>query len=236
MASKVTERTFKDSGYIYVRPHSDAKCYPTVEVNADGSMSEAASEAILAFVREIAQAENELGYLKNGFTFAETIESYSDSSDMGQLKVHGIADEKATNQFELFNANGATIEKLHPLAKSIAAADGSRLTNIGGMTNKDDTLYDILFVSPDTRRGDISIYTLGSSISGLTLSFKPKSVTPLQCNYEASVIDDTGVLAKIYEAAPGKRIVNVSTSESETTETESETPETESDEGDDTTA
>ncbi len=206
----VTKRVFKGSGYMFVRKHDKSKEYPAVADMTKMSASEAA--AVEAFVKELATAENEIGYLKGGYTFAEEITPLSDQDDMGRLKIDEIQDETATSTFSLFNANGATIEKLHPLGKSAyEETSGVRLTNLGGIANRDDAEYDILFVHPDTAEGDICIYSLGKNVSGLTLAFSPDAVTPLPCSYAAQAIDSTGVLAKISEHKPGTTIFDPAT-------------------------
>ena len=171
------------------------------------SMTKEEAEAIDAYIRALAVADNELGYLKNGITITETLTPLEDQDDMGRLKVADIQDEKGNAAFSLFNANAKTISKIHPLAKAAENMEaGIKLTNLGGIANKDDSAYDILFVHPDTELGDICVYTLGKNISGLTLQFQPNQVTPLNCTYAAQAIDTTGVLYKVSEHKAGKPI------------------------------
>lgn len=201
----VTNRVFKGSGYIFVRKHSDTKVFPPVADMTNMTAEEAG--AIDAFIRELAVAENELGYLKNGITITETLTPLEDQDDMGRLKVSDIQSETGNAAFALFNANAQVIEKIHPLAKSAKNDEsGIKLTNLGGIANKDDSLYDIVFVHPDTEEGDICLYTIGKNISGLTIQFQPSQVTPLSCTYAAQAIDTTGVLYKITEHKKGKPV------------------------------
>ena len=201
----VTTRVFKGSGYIFVRKHSDKKTYPPV---ADmDNMTKEEAEAIDAFIRELAVAENELGLLKNGINFVEEITALEDQDDMGRQKISDIQSEKANSSFALFGANVKTIEKMHPLAKAAVNEEtGMRLLNLGGIPNKDDSSYDILFVHPDTDEGDISFYQVGKNITGLNINVLPSQVSPLNCNYAAEPIDDTGVLYKIFEHMKGKPV------------------------------
>lgn len=205
MSEQVTTRVFKGSGYIFARKHSASVSFPKVADMA--SMTKVEAEAIDAYIRALAVADNELGYLKNGITITETLTPLEDQDDMGRLKVADIQDEKGNAAFALFNANAKTISKIHPLAKAAENTEaGIKLTNLGGIANKDDSAYDILFVHPDTELGDIWVYTLGKNISGLTLQFQPNQVTPLNCTYAAQAIDTTGVLYKVSEHMAGKPI------------------------------
>lgn len=201
----VTNRVFKGSGYIFARKHTSTVEFPKV---ADmTTMTDEEAAAIDKFVRDLATAENELGYLKNGITITETITPLEDQDDMGRLKVSDIQSETGNAAFALFNANAKTIEKIHPLAKSAEnTTKGIKLTNLGGIPNKDDSTYDILFVHPDTEEGDLCVYTLGKNISGLTIQFQPSQVTPMNCTYAAQAIDTTGVLYKITEHEKGKPV------------------------------
>ena len=190
MSEQVTTRVFKGSGYIFARKHSASVSFPKVADMA--SMTKVEAEAIDAYIRALAVADNELGYLKNGITITETLTPLEDQDDMGRLKVADIQDEKGNAAFALFNANAKTISKIHPLAKAAENTEaGIKLTNLGGIANKDDSAYDILFVHPDT---------------GLTLQFQPNQVTPLNCTYAAQAIDTTGVLYKVSEHMAGKPI------------------------------
>ena len=203
--SVISNRVFKGSGYIFVRAHSEGTAFPKVANMA--AMTDEEATAIDTFVRELAVADNELGYLKNGITITETLTPLEDQDDMGRLKVADIQSETGNAAFALFNANAKVIEKLHPLAKAAEnTTKGIKLTNLGGIANKDDTTYDILFVHPDTEQGDICIYTMGKNISGLTIQFQPSQVTPLSCTYAAQAIDDTGVLYKITEHKAGEAV------------------------------
>ena len=159
MASSMNNRVFKGSGYIFCRKHTASVTYPAVADMA--SMTDEEATAIDTFVRALATAENELGYLKNGITFNENITALQDQDDMGRLKVNDLQSEDANASFSLFNANAATIAKVNPLSKTAANTTKKiALTNMGGIANKDDSEYDILFVHPDTEFGDICVYSL----------------------------------------------------------------------------
>lgn len=203
--AKPTPRVFKGSGYIFVREHTSSKTYPKPVNITNPTDTEA--EAITEFVKELAAAKNELGYLKNGYTFATTITALSDQDDMGRLKIDDIQDETGQSTFSLFNANTDTIDSLYPMAA--AGYNSSKkfgIASIGGVSNKKDTTYDILFVHPDTVEGDICIYSIGKNITGLTLAFAPNAVTPIPCTYASQVLDNTGRLAYITTHDPSERI------------------------------
>lgn len=201
----MTHRTFKESGYIFIRKHDDTNSYPTV-ADWDNMTAEEAA-AIEAYVKELAVTDNWIGLIKGGYTFTTSITAMSDQDDMGILKVDDITDETGTNTFELFNVNVETIKKVYPMAKYAENTENKlKLTSLGGKTNKTDDTFDILFVHPDTKEGDFCIYTIGKNIEGLTIQFQPGSVTPLPCSYAAQTIDETGTLAKITEHDPAERI------------------------------
>lgn len=114
----MNNRVFKGSGYIFCRKHTASVTYPAVADMA--SMTDEEATAIDTFVRALATAENELGYLKNGITFNENITALQDQDDMGRLKVNDLQSEDANASFSLFNANAATIAKVNPLSKTAA--------------------------------------------------------------------------------------------------------------------
>ena len=198
----MTQRVFKGSGEIFVREHSDSKPFPAPADIENITQEEFA--AIAAYLVEIKKAENELGYIKNGYTFTETMTAVSDAPDLGQMRVDDISEETASNAFALFNANGETIKKMHPLARTgTEGTSGFRLTSVGGIKNKNDASYDMLFVHSDTVNGDICIFTVGKNVEGLTLQFQPTTVTPLPVTYAAQAIDNTGTLAHVIELPVG---------------------------------
>lgn len=199
---KISQRTMNGSGYIYVRK-ADEDTYPLPEQASWEAITAEEETALQDFLKELCTDDNELGYLKGGYTFTETLTPVSDQSDMGQIKLDDIQSEEATNAFSLFNGNGETIAKMHPLAATAKGTGGTRVTNIGGISNKDDSVYDIAFIHPDTKEGDIVLLTRGKNISGLTLGFVPDSNTPLPCTYTAQPLDQTGHLCKVVEMPVG---------------------------------
>lgn len=203
--AKPTNRVFKGSGYLFAREHSDEKKYPAVANLQNPTDVEA--EMVTTFIKELAAAENELGFLKNGYNFATTITALSDQDDMGRFKIDDIQDETGQSTFSLFNANTDTIAALYPMAA--AGYNENKkfgIASIGGIANKKDTTYDILFVHPDTQEGDICIYSIGKNITGLTLAFIPNAVTPIPCTYASQVLDTTGRLAYVTTHNPNERI------------------------------
>nr|DAU71507.1 MAG TPA: hypothetical protein [Caudoviricetes sp.] len=205
MASAVSHRVFKESGYIFFRKHNDAKAYPAPANIQNPTAEEAA--AIEAYLKELAAPEFWIGLLKGGYSFASTITALSDQDDMGILKVDDVQDEKATSTFSLFNPNTKVIEQVYPMSKYGESADGKlKIASLGGIANKKDEAYDVLFVHPDTAEGDICIYSIGKNISGLTIDFKPGAVTPLPCSYASQTLNSTGVLAYVTEHDKAVRI------------------------------
>lgn len=200
--TNIPQRVAKKSGFIYVSKHSDEDPFPIPE--DIGSASTEQYTAIEEWLKKKCVDENELGYIKNGIDITETLSSNIDQPDMGQMKVTIISDEQGSASLALFNFNGETLSKIHSLTVSTQASEtGQRLTLVGGISNEDDSSYDVIFVNPDSENGDLVVVMRGQNIEGLTLSFKPNEVTPLPVNYSALTLDSTGRLFAVYEMPKG---------------------------------
>lgn len=206
MSSKATElknqRVFKGSGDIYTKKYDGTIDFPELEIDAKTkvvTISDENETAIFTALAAIRKEENRLGALKNGFKYNESLEVLEDQDDMGYIKVSEITKETATNEFGLFNVNGETISRMHPLASTGESTKGMRVTAMGGLANKNDDEYFLMFVHPDTQNGDIVLLTRGKNISGLELAFDGSNVSPVNCKYNAQALDGSGTLIYIFE-------------------------------------
>lgn len=206
----ISNKICKGSGYFYVRAYDSSKPIPTFENIKEPSKEEC--EAWMAYLKELRTSENELGALKNGYTYQTEITMMKDSSDMGQQKVNDIQEETGKASGAIFAANGDTISRMYPMAKTGYNEEMKmRITAIGGKGNQDDTEWETLFVHPDTKEGDTVIYTRGQNFEGLQRSFQPSQVTPQQFSYESLPLDDSGRLAYEFDMPAGFQWADTST-------------------------
>ena len=178
----VTRDTYYGSGTIYefVKPVSFTM--PSTE------------SAIKTFVQTNCTADNELGFLKNGFSTQLSTENLEDQPDLGQMKVSLITKETATMTFALFNSNGATLSRLYPSAKT-----SGKITTVGGLANASQAEHVIVFVGAqknDDGEQDVFI-AIGKNTSGFTLNWNPDSVEPFSCEYSVIPFNSDGNLYKM---------------------------------------
>ena len=196
------QRVFKGSGDIYAKKYDGTITFPELEIDAATKVVTITDEnetAIFTALAAIRKEINRLGALKNGFKYNESLEVLEDQDDMGYIKVSEITKETAVNEFGLFNANGETISKMHPLASTGTSKNGMHVTAMGGLANKNDDEYFLMFVHPDTQNGDIVLLTRGKNVSGLELAFDGSNVSPVNCKYNAQSLDGSGTLIYIFE-------------------------------------
>lgn len=200
------QRIFKGSGDIYAVRYDGTLTVPKFEIDAKTKEVTVTAEnetAVHTFLRTVRTEDNRLGALKGGFKYTENLELLEDQDDMGYLKVSEVSKETAVNEFGIFNVNGEAIAKMHPLASTGTADGGTRVTAIGGLTNKNDDEYWLMFVHQDTQNGDIVLLTRGKNVSGLEIAFSGDSVSPMQCKYNAQPLDEGGTLIYIFELPKG---------------------------------
>ena len=166
----ITKKTFYGSGSIYefeyVTTGEGAITIPTTQA------------AIKTFVTAYAVEANQIGYLKNGFQVQINATKLEDQSDLGEMKISLISKEEGTINFSLFNANGATISKLYPTAKTT-----SGVTVVGGLKGTAQKEHVILFVAADEAEGQTVFIAVGKNVSGFSLNWNPESVEPFPCEY-----------------------------------------------------
>lgn len=167
MPTNMTEKTFYGSGSIYEFIYD--KTTVTIPTTLAG---------IKAFVETYATPANQVGYLKGGFQVEFSTETLEDQSDLGEMKVSLITAENGTITYALFNANGETLEKIYPTAKTT-----NGVTVVGGLKGTSQAEHVIIFVAADETGGQTIVIAVGKNTSGFTLNWNPDSVEPLSCNF-----------------------------------------------------
>ncbi|MGN1416935.1 MAG: hypothetical protein ACI4XF_08830, partial [Oscillospiraceae bacterium] len=177
MAKKMTKDTFYGSGKVY------SVAYEEGMIDKD---------SILAKLEEIMVEDNQIGYLKNGFTFTVETETLTDQSDLGEMKIDTITKEKGKCDFSLFNASLAVIAEQYPTAKIASDTEDATIMEVGGLAGMDDTKHVIVFHHHDTQEGDTIAISVGKNMSGFSTAWKQDSVTPFPCSFEAQPYNDSG--------------------------------------------
>ena len=198
------QRVFKGSGDMFSLRYDGTLDFPELEIDPTTKtvvITDENETAIFAGLKKIRgdSEENRLGALKGGYKYTESLELLEDQDDLGYIKVSEIVKETAVNEFKLFNANGETISKMHPLASTGVSKNNMRVTAVGGLNNKNDDEHYLMFVHKDTANGDIVLLTRGKNVSGLEAAFDGSNVTPLSCKYNAQPLDSKGTLIYIFE-------------------------------------
>lgn len=178
MAAKMTKDTFYGSGKVYSVPYNEG------DIN---------KSTILTKLETIMVKDNQIGYLKNGYTFTVSTEKLSDQSDLGEMKIDTITKETGKCEFALFNASLAVIAEQYPTANVTSEVSGeATIVEVGGISNMDDTKHIIVFHHHDTQEGDTIAVAVGKNMEGFSTAWKQDSVTPFSCSYEAVPYNDSG--------------------------------------------
>lgn len=182
----VTRDTYYGSGTIYEFVKPSSFTIPSTEA------------AIKTFVETYCTENNELGFLKNGFSTEVSTENLEDQSDLGQMKVSLITSETATMSFALFNSNGETLSRLYPTAKTVG-----KVTTVGGLANASQAEHVIVFVGAqknDSNEQDVFI-AIGKNTSGFTINWNPDSVEPFSCEYTIIPFTQSGNIFRMAKIA-----------------------------------
>ena len=176
-------RTFYGSGTLYELPVPENFVMPTTKAG------------LKTLVETYCTADNQIGFLKNGFKVNVDTEKLEDQSDLGEMKVDIITNEKAKMTSALFNSNGETISRLYPTAHT---TDG--VTVVGGLNGADQTDHLIIFVEATKTNGAQHVFVaLGKNTSGFELNWDPKNVQPFAIEYGISPYNTDG---KLFVFAP----------------------------------
>ncbi|MBQ5316999.1 MAG: hypothetical protein J6I96_05545 [Oscillospiraceae bacterium] len=182
--SKSKRQTYYGSGtmYEFAKPATEGWTIPSTTAD------------IKDFVEEYALDTNQIGFLKNGFQVSVTTNTLTDQSDLGEMKIDVITEEQAQMTFALFNANGETLSRLYPTAKTV-----SGVTTVGGLANASQTDHVIMFVSANKNEdGEQTVFIgMGKNTSGFNLNWNPTSVEPFSCQYTVVPFNTDGNLFRI---------------------------------------
>lgn len=159
-------------------------------------------DALVQFLAAMMNENYQIGYLKDGYKFNVSTNKLEDQSDLGEIKINVINEEKASVQISLFNANAETIAKQYPTARH-TAVDGYGITAVGGLNSIDETAHILLFKHDDNRYGDSVVVCIGKNTSGFDAVWKQDSVTPFPCTYEIEPLDNNGTLALFIDCPVG---------------------------------
>ncbi len=197
----MTKKTYYGSGKVYSADY-DASTFPKVKDLRKITSEEAT--AVISFITGVMTEDNQIGYLKDGYEVKVETSNLSDKSDLGEMKVDTITDEKGTSNFKLFNANGETIAKQYPTAKhSKDTESGFEFTFVGGLDSSDETVHVVVFKHDDKKYGDTVVVVIGKNTSGFDAVWKQDSVTPFACSYALEPFYDSGEFLLICDCKAG---------------------------------
>lgn len=132
---------------------------------------------------------NHIGRTKDGGEITYSTTYYNVKSDDGKAARNELTDDSATISFGLITWNGDTITKLVPTATA-SISGGKRRTLIGGVANKNDTIYLIRAVHKDGEKGDVRYTFIGKNVNGFAAAYKPGQETTITPNITAEPFDD----------------------------------------------
>lgn len=193
----LTPKTFYGSGEVYSTAY-DADTFPTIaDVTA---ITKTEAEALKAFIASVCVEDNQVGYLKNGFSINISTNTLSDKSDLGEMKIDTITEETGVCTFALFNANAETIAMQYPTAAyGSETTTGIGVADVGGLTNMDDTPHVIIFKHKSTSAGDTYAICVGKNMSGFENAWKQDAVTPFTCTFNMQPFDDSGRIYRLVD-------------------------------------
>lgn len=182
----ITKKTAYGSGKTYTKDYVEAE-FPKIADPTKITTEEMTK--LIAFASDmIEDADNtQIGYLKDGYQFKVETSRLQDKSDLGEMKIDEINEEKATVAFKLFNFNAETISKQYPTAQYYKDVEtGFGVTTVGGLDHIDNKEKVILFLHKDKMHGDTVVLCIGKNTSGFEAIWKQDSVTPFPVNFEVS--------------------------------------------------
>ena len=201
MAKEMRKETFYGSGKVYSTGY-DKGTFPKIADSKKITSEEAA--AVIAWLKTVMTEDNQVGYLKNGFDIKIETNTLSDQSDLGEMKIDTITEEKGTCTFSLFNCSLETIADQYPTAAySVDTESKVEVTEVGGLDNMDDTEHAIVFYHSDTQNGDTVAICVGKNMSGFENAWKQDSVTPFTCTFNMQPYTDTGRFYRLVHTPKG---------------------------------
>lgn len=201
MAKEMRKETFYGSGKVYSTDY-DKSTFPTIADPKKITSSEAS--ALTDWLKTVMVADNQVGYLKNGFDVLIETETLSDQSDLGEMSIDTITKEKGTCTFSLFNCSLETIADQYPTAAYSQDIESQvEVAEVGGLENMDDTEHVIVFYHSDTQNGDTIAICIGKNMSGFENAWKQDAVTPFTCKFSMKPYTDTGRFYRLVHTPKG---------------------------------
>lgn len=138
--------------------------------------------------------DNLIGRIKGGCQLEYTTEKFSDSDDLGYVKIDDITEENVTMTTGVMTWNGENLEKLCSTARVTNNDDGTMTIKIGGLANQSDARYVIGF---EHKNKDLRVIIVGKNTEGFSLTFAQDAVTVIDAKFTAEAQDDEGTLIRI---------------------------------------
>lgn len=149
--------------------------------------------------------ENLFSYISGGATLEYKPSFYEAKDDMGKVSKTTITEEEATLKSGLMTFCGNTIEKLCDTARvsvrdnKTATGKKIRTVKVGGIGNRKNSKYIIVFHHEDPVDGDIWIMIVGNNQAGFSLSFAKDKETVVDAEFKAMPQDKEGTLIGYHE-------------------------------------
>lgn len=151
-------------------------------------------------IKTICTEENQLGYISGGATLEYTPEFYEAKDDLGFVNKQIITNEEVLLKSGIMTFNGNTLQKLCSTARVTEdPIKKLRIVKIGGIGNRDDSKYIIVFHHEDKIDGDIFVVIVGQNQSGFSLAFAKDAETVIDAEFKALAQDSEGTLIQYIE-------------------------------------
>lgn len=147
--------------------------------------------------------DNLFSYISGGATLEYKPTFYEAKDDLGKVAKTTITEEEATLKSGLMTFCGNTLEKLCDTARvsikeKTLSKTGRRIVKVGGVGNRKNSKYVIVFHHEDPVDGDIWITIVGNNQAGFTLAFAKDKETVVDAEFKALPMDGDGTLI-LYE-------------------------------------
>lgn len=147
---------------------------------------------------------NLFSYISGGATLEYKPTFYQAKDDLGKVAKTTITEEEVTLKSGLMTFCGNTMEKLCDTARvtvktKTETKTGRRIVKVGGIGNRKNSKYVIVFHHEDPVDGDIWIAIVGNNQAGFTLAFAKDKETVVDAEFKALPMDAEGTLIRYEE-------------------------------------
>ena len=177
-------------------------------------------ETVLKFVEDNVKEDNILGRIKNGATYNYNFTTYTEKDDFNEVSKTTTTDENVTLGAGFITFDLSMLQKLIATLQHESDENGNEMAKIGGIKHDNGKKYIIIFVHEDKTDGDIIVMIRGKNTGAIALAFANGAGTMTNPVFTAEPFDTDGVTSIILNRAPGYKV-----SQTETTQTEPETTE-----------